>query len=412
MIFTNQIFAPARLCARLLNQSILHSRQAAKTQRRIIAVAMLCGAFLMLATQIGCATQVTSRTVGNFTEFTVGAGGNLQAAIKSAQYGDTIILMAGATYKGPITLLDKGAAKGSDADYITIRTANVNALKEGERVAPSNAPAMAKIVAPNKEFALTAEPQAHHYRFIGIEFAPAENAQYVYNLIDLGSASYSSTAQFPHHLVFDRCYVHSTGLNKARRGFALNSSETSITNSYISGFAGEGDETQAIAGWNGPGPYHIVNNYLEGGAENLLFGGGDPAIQNLVPSDIEIRHNYFFKPAAWQGKATIKCTLELKNARHVVIDANVLEGEIRVPAFVITVRNQDTKAPWSTIEDVQITNNIVRHHSTGFNVLGRDNYAPSQEAKRIRIANNLLEDISSTEGKTNRSADESRAGTS
>ena len=127
----------------------------------------------------------------------------------------------------------------------------------------------------------------------------------------------------------------------------------------------------------------------------LLFGGGDPSIPNLVPSDIEIRHNFFFKPAHWQGHATIKGTLELKNARRVVIDGNLIAPEIRVTALVITVRNQDTRAPWSTIEDVTITNNIIRHASTGINILGKDNQAPSQEAKRIRIANNLFEDIAS-----------------
>ena len=372
-------------------------------QQRVLVSPVLVGSViglclpLLLATQQSCASQVQSRRVGNANEFTLDARGDLQSAIKAARYGDTIILQAGATYEGPIVLPDKGASNGTDADYITIRTSDLAEIaKEGERVTPAQAKAMPKIVAPSKQAAISTQPQAHHYRFVGIEISPAKDASYVYNLIDLGSSSYASATQSSHHLVFDRCYVHSTGLGKARRGFALNSAETSITNSYISGFAGDGDETQAIAGWNGPGPFHIVNNYLEGGAENLLFGGADPSIPNLVPSDIEVRRNYFFKPAEWQGRATIKCTLELKNARRVVIDGNVLESGIRVTAFVVTVRNQDTKAPWSTIEDVQITNNIVRHHSTGINILGRDNYAPSQEAKRIRIANNLFEDIAST----------------
>ena len=351
---------------------------------------------LFVLTQENCgASQVRSRRVGNANEITLDAGGDLQGAIKAASFGDTIILQAGATYRGPLVLPDKGV--GSGDDYITIRTSDLAGIaKEGERVNPAQARAMPKIVSPSKQSAISTQAQAHHYRFIGIEFSPSSDAAYVYNLIDLGSTSYRSVSEFPHHLVFDRCYVHSTGLNKARRGFALNSAETSIVNSYVSGFAGADDETQAVAGWNGPGPFHIVNNFLEGGAEVLLFGGADPSIANLVPSDIEIRRNYFHKPAAWQGRAQVKGTLELKNARRVIIDGNLLESEILVTAFVITVRNQDTKAPWSTIEDVQITNNIVRHASTGINILGKDNYAPSQEAKRIRIANNLFEDVFTT----------------
>ena len=252
---------------------------------------------------------------------------------------------------------------------------------------------MPKIVAPGGKVAVGTEAQAHHYKFVGVEFLPAANASYVYNVIDLGSSDYTSLSQFPHHLIFDRCYVHSPGLNRARRGFALNSAETSIVNSYVSGFAGAGDETQAIAGWNGPGPFHIINNYLEGAGEVVLIGGADPSVPNLVPSDIEFRRNYLRKPKEWLGRATIKGTFELKNARRVVIEGNLIESEILTTAIVLTVRNQGGKAPWSTLEDVEIRNNIVRHADTGINILGSDNEHRSQEAKRIRIVNNLFEDI-------------------
>jgi hypothetical protein len=320
---------------------------------------------------------------------------DLQAALKSASFGDTIVLEAGASFTGPIMLPFKGAGSGTDADYITIRTSDLSGIsREGERIKPQlHAIRMPKIVAPRERAAVSTEPRAHHYKFVGVEFLPASNASYVYNVIELGSSDYTSALQFPHHLIFDRCYIHSPGLNRARRGFALNSAETSIVNSHLSGFAGAGDETQAIAGWNGPGPFHIVNNYLEGAGEVVLIGGADPSVSNLVPSDIEIRRNHLRKPREWNGRALIKGTLELKNARRVVIEGNVIESEILTTAIVLTVRNQGGKAPWSTIEDVEIKNNIVRHASTGINILGTDNEHRSQEAKRIRIVNNLLVEI-------------------
>lgn len=323
------------------------------------------------------------------------AGDDLQAALRSARFGDTIILQAGATFAGPVVLPFKGPGSGTEADYITIRTSDLSLISgEGERINPAlHARAMPKIVAPRENAAVSTEPRAHHYKFVGVEFLPASNASYVYNVIDLGSSDYTSYSQFPHHLIFDRCYVRSTGLNRARRGFALNSAESSIVNSHVSGFAGAGDETQAIAGWNGPGPFHIVNNYLEGAGEVVLIGGADPSVPNLVPSDIEIRRNYLRKPREWNGRATIKGTFELKNARRVVIEGNLIESEILTTAIVLTVRNQSGKAPWSTIEDVEIKNNVVRHASTGINILGSDNEHRSQEAKRIRIVNNLLVDI-------------------
>ncbi len=318
---------------------------------------------------------------------TLKAGDDLQAALKAARFGDTIIIQAGATFTGPIILPFKGPGSGTDADYITIRTSDLNGIADdGARIKPAlHARAMPKIVAPREQAAVGTEARAHHYKFVGVEFLPASNANYVYNVIDLGSSDYTSTPQFPHHLIFDRCYIHSPGLNRARRGFALNSAETSIVNSHVSGFAGAGDETQAIAGWNGPGPFHIVNNYLEGAGEVVLIGGADPSVPNLVPSDIEIRRNYLRKPREWDGRASVKGTFELKNARRVVIEGNLIESEILTTAIVLTVRNQGGKAPWSTIEDVEIKNNIVRHASTGINILGSDNEHRSQEAKRIRI---------------------------
>jgi len=326
------------------------------------------------------------------TNTIVKRGENLQAAIDKARYGDVIVLEAGASYRGPIVLPYK---EGLNEQFITITTSNVAGIPaDGERIDPKvHSSAMPKIIAPDGAVALSTAERAHNYKFIGVEFSQASESKYVYAVVDLGKSDYNSLAQFPRQLILDRCYIHSTGLNKARRGIALNSADTSIINSYISGFAGVEDETQGICGWNGPGPFRIVNNYIEGGGQNIMFGGADPAVPNLVPADIEIRRNFLYKPAEWFGRATIKAVIELKSARNVVMDGNVLECGGLVGAFVLTVRNQNGKAPWSTLEDINVTNNIVRHSQAGFSLLGKDTYQESQQMKRVRIANNLLVDI-------------------
>ena len=212
----------------------------------VVGVSVALG-FIVFAQRRSSPPQTRPRhTVAGPGEIVLQSGDDLQEAIKNARFGDTIMLQANATFTGPIVLLDKGAGTGTDADFITIRTANLSGISgEGNRIKPDGN--MARIVAPGSSTAISTQEKAHHYKFVGVEFAPAQNSDHVYNLIDLGASDYSSTSQFPHHLVFDRCYVHSTGLNKARRGFALNSGETSIINSYVSGFAGD-EETQAIAG--------------------------------------------------------------------------------------------------------------------------------------------------------------------
>lgn len=221
------------------------------------------------------------------------------------------------------------------------------------RVSPEDAVFMPKILSSGKgDSAVRTAPNAHNYRFVGIEFAP-DNGNYVYNLIALGTDD-QKVNQIPHDIEIDRCYLHPNPAGITRRGVTLNNANTVIKNSYVAGFAGREQETQAIAGWNGTGGYKIINNYLEAGAENILFGGSDPSIKGLVPTDIEIRNNLITKPLEWRGKVTIKYTFELKNAKNVQVVGNIIENSFDEMAIRLTVRNQDGNAPWSVIEDVLI----------------------------------------------------------
>ena len=228
----------------------------------------------------------------------VPAGGNVQGAINAAQYGDTIIVDAGATYTVSLVLPLK-----SGTGEIIIQSSRVSELPEGVRVSPVQSALFAKFqsVIPAEAVVKTVAG-AHHYRFVGIEFSTANATVLVYDLIRFGEGRSTQTtlSSVPHHLVIDRCYIHGFDTQDVQRGVSLNSAESTISNSYISAIHGVGYDTQAIAGWNGPGPFHIINNYLEGAGENILFGGADPGIPNLVPSDIEIRRNYVFKPLSWR----------------------------------------------------------------------------------------------------------------
>ena len=320
----------------------------------------------------------------------VRAGGDLQSALDRARAGDTIILQAGASFTGSFTLPVK-----QGAEFITIQSSELAKLpKDGVRVSPQDAVNMPKILSPGGGVpAIKTAANAHHFRFVGLEIA-AGGADYVYNLVALGTDS-QKAEEMPKGFEFDRCYIHPNGRGKTRRGIALNSADTVIKNSYISGFAYKEEETQAIAGWNGSGGYKIINNYLEAGAENIIFGGSDPSIKNLVPTDIEIRNNLMSKPLEWRGKVTIKCTFELKNARNVRVVGNIIENSFDENAVRITIRNQDGSAPWSVIEDVVIENNIVRNSGGGVNFLGKDDLYESAVMKRVRVVNNLFENLDS-----------------
>jgi hypothetical protein len=224
---------------------------------------------------------------------TVNAGGNLQTAINNAQPGDTILLQAGATFTGNFTLTAK-----SGTAYITIRSAAADTSFPGAnvRIDPRYASLLPKIKSATTSSALTTAPGAHHWRLQFLEFQA--NSGGIGEIIRLGSSSEVNAANQAHHIVIDRVYIHGDPKLGIKRGIALNSGDTTIVNSYISDVKAVGQDSQAICGWNGPGPYRIENNYLEAAAENVMFGGSTPGIQNLVPSNITIRRNHFSKNRA------------------------------------------------------------------------------------------------------------------
>jgi hypothetical protein len=327
----------------------------------------------------------------------VNAGGSFQAALNSAQLGDTIVLQAGATFRGPFTLPAK-----SGSGRIVVKSSEALPA-EGTGVTPAHASFMPKLEALT-DAVIQAAPGAHGYRFVGLEIRPAPGT-YLYNLVILGNGSETALDQLPSGIIFDRCYLHGDPQAGARRGITMNGADLAVIDSYLSDFKEVGVDSQALAGWAGPGPFKIVNNYLEGAGENVMFGGADPRIEGVVPSDIEIRGNHFRKPLSWRIEDpsyagtpwTVKNLLELKNARRVLIEGNLLEYSWRMGqmgfAVLFTVRNDEGKAPWAVVEDVTFVNNVVRHAAGGVSVHGYDSINPSQWSQRILIRNNLFEDI-------------------
>jgi hypothetical protein len=323
----------------------------------------------------------------------VAAGGNLQAVLDEARGGDTIVLPAGSTFRGPLTL-----PRIAGDRWIEIRSAGADDLAPGRRVTPADAPKMARILgADGSTAAVRTAAGAHHFRFVGIEFTVTPGA-YSTGLVRLGTGEETSPAELAHHLVIDRCWVHGDGARGGKRGVALNAAYVAVVDSYFSDWKAEGQETQALGGWNGPGPFKIANNHVEAAGVNLMFGGADPSIRNLVPSDIEIRGNYFTKPLAWRKEPwTVKNLFELKNARRVLVVGNVFEhawGQAQSgTAVLLSPRNQDGHAPWSVVEDVTFIGNVVRGAASGMKISGRDDSGPSGQTRRVVIRNNVFEDI-------------------
>lgn len=373
------------------------SREHARTVLLVAAAPALVGGLVCLLFLLAQRRPADTRPAAGPRAVTVRRGGDLQRALEEARPGDTILLEAGATFTGPFTLPYKPGTN-TDADWITVRTSTPDDKLPGpdERITPAHAPLLPKLVAPgNVTKALQTAPRAHHYRFVGVEFAPSDAAADVRNIIWLGNADEKSVDELPHHLVLDRCYIHGFPDSQQRRAVALNSASTDIVNSYISDIHLRGDEGQGIMGWNGPGPYRIVNNYVEAAGINLMFGGEAPSIRGLVPSNIELRRNHFRKPLSWKGRWTVKNLFELKNAQRVRVEGNVFENvwaDAQVGyAIVLTPRGEAGRAPWSVVRDVTFQNNVVRNFKNGITLLGSDYQSPTERTERVTFRNNLFD---------------------
>ena len=176
-----------------------------------------------------------------------------------------------------------GAAPYRDADQA------VTGTSPGEAASPTAVDA-----------ALRTAAGAHHWRIAYLEFGANYQGNGDIVQIGDGSSAQNSLDKVPHDIVLSHLYIHGDPLWGQKRGIALNGAAVTIRDSHISNCKGVGQDTQAIGGWNGPGPYTIENNYLEAAGENVMFGGADPAITNLVPDGITFRGNYVSRPMAWR----------------------------------------------------------------------------------------------------------------
>jgi regulation of enolase protein 1 (concanavalin A-like superfamily) len=258
---------------------------------------------LAYVTQAEAANRTVCRSGCQYT--------SLQTAINDAIPGDVILLRAGETFIGNFVLKPKDS---SATQFITIRSdapdssfpaSGTRLIPEGRTGANVSRSALPRLLGQGGGYKSTpvvrTAPGAHHYRLMFLEIDGAANLGYE-TLVQLGENTSNQTTLTgsPHHFVIDRVYLHGHPTKGMKRGVALDCRNADVVNSYISDIKSLAD-AQAVAVFNGAGPFRIENNYLEASGENLLFGGADPKIANLVPSDITIRHNYIFKPLAWRN---------------------------------------------------------------------------------------------------------------
>ena len=363
---------------------------------------------------------------------TVNSGGSLQAALNNAQCGDTIHLQAGATFTGVFTFPNKNC---DDSHWIIVRTGSDDSLlpAEGSRLTPCYAgvsslpgrPAfncswtkniLAKLVTNRGRSSgpVVFAPGASHYRLIGLELTRVAGIGLVYALASPIPGTVTSK------IIYDRIWFHGTAHDETTRGIQLGGSTyVAVIDSFFTDFhciysTGSCTDAQAINGGintHPMGPYKIVNNFLEASGENILFGGG-PATQ--TPADIEITHNHMFKPLTWMkgqpgyvGGADghpfiVKNLFELKNAKRVLLDSNIMEntwgGFSQVGFAILLTPKGNGTCPICQVTDVTIRYNYISHMGAGMQ-LGNgasDNGEIPLDGGRYSIHDVIFDDINGT----------------
>jgi hypothetical protein len=306
----------------------------------------------------------------------VEAGQDLQAALNAAPRPSVIQLAAGAVFSGNYVLPAKAGS-----GVIILRSAGT-LPPEGVRVTAASASNYARIVTPNSMPALrtAAGGDASHYRIVGVEIT--SSAAMTYSIVHIGDYDNTATSvdMLPSNVVLDRVYVHGTATSGIQRCVTMHAKAGAVIDSRLSDCHIKGFDSQAIVSWLSPGPLKFVNNYLEGAGENLMIGGADPRIAGLIGSDIEIRRNHFYKPLSWQtsGAWTVKNCFELKNARRVLVEANVFENNWAdgQDGFCIVLKsiNDGGRCTWCETSHVTFRHNRIINSPGGFNLVAVQAY--------------------------------------
>jgi hypothetical protein len=215
--------------------------------------------------------------------------------------------------------------------------------------------------------------------------------------------------------ILDRCRILGDPVKGAKRGIAANGSDMTIARCYIDDCFQPypGNDSQAICAWDmGPG-LTIEDCFLRAGSETVMIGGADSSSPDRMPSNVTIRRNTITKRLEWQPLPIgVKNLIEFKAGRNILVEDNDFSnswgkhGQVGY-AVLVTVRNQDGRAPWSTVQNLVFRGNRISHVAAAINILGLDNIKetkanmptpigsvrPSVRASDLEFSGNAFTDI-------------------
>lgn len=201
----------------------------------------------------------------------------------------------------------------------------------------------------------------------------------------------------------DRCALAGDPVNGQHRGILVHGTRVRVTRCHVSKIGLVGRDSQCIAAWDGGLEVTVDDNYLEGGAETILLGGGTATDVSRIPSGWVITNSHLTRdPQTYIDRWQIKTPFELKMAQHVHLSdcvleyAGVAEGQAAY-LLVLTVRDQSKgRNPFACIKDVTIERVLAQHGGGGINFLGSDNNAPTDVLDGVTVRHVKFADLKPT----------------
>lgn len=238
----------------------------------------------------GCTTTSVQTAITN-------AATAQDASLPSSCVPYLLVLTAGQTFTGQINLSSKSCSQ-----YIRVRSSRLGELTADVRAGATQTSLMAKITQGGLANTMqTTTDGVNYYAFEGLEITTSANPAYS-AIIQIGSGIEDTYTKLPHHIVFDRNWIHGVAqVNGPKRGLSLNGMNIIITNNSFTENHAVGSDSQAILCSQCMGPIYVRNNLMSSGAGAFYAGGGGCTRSGSFPGAPNANTTCLFIPGASEG---------------------------------------------------------------------------------------------------------------
>ena len=178
------------------------------------------------------------------------------------------------------------------------------------------------------------------------------------------------------------------GNGTTKRGISNQAANTVLERVQVRNICREGQETQAMAMWDSPGPLSATDCYFEAGSIGFLAGGSTPTIPNTIATGLTFTRCTFTRPLEWRSKGyACKNSFELKCARNVLVDDCEISNawaQGQSGYLIQLTPSQYGNSPETTVENVEFRHCNIHDGAGGVNALGYSQHQsdPGRETQR------------------------------